>query len=331
VRRLSEERVVSAVAGWARRFDLVNDPGTDDVVSWTPDGRRCVPRPPLPPVKGGRAACARAGVRAPGRATHLDRERPADHPLCAARGSFVVWQHEKFEREVLPLWFPKMTSLRRFNRELRRYVRARHQLPPCVCAGSRTLADTEAAAWRRASKTPNWTPRGMPADWLGPLARAARAAAARTSSARLRVATGRAWSRLPLAAATAHETFPCPAVRAHRAWLQAPATCSTSAGRCVRRRAHAAPVRQPCRVNLGDHVLCVLFRAPLNRNRLPPAALRVAGSRLDVPMPRAILPAAGQLSPALAIHGARACMAVSAPAVTCAARRWRADESDAEH
>jgi len=72
-----------------------------------------------------------------------------------------------------------------------------------------------------------------------------------------------------------------------------PATCSTSAGRCVRRRAHAAPVRQPCRVNLGDHVLCVLFRAPLNRNRLPPAALRVAGSRLDVPMPRAILPAAG--------------------------------------
>jgi len=134
VRRLSEQRVVSALAGWARRFDLVNDPGTDDVVSWTPDGRRCVPRPPLPPVKGGRAACARAGMRAPGRATHLDRERPADHPLCAARGSFVVWQHEKFEREVLPLWFPKMTSLRRFNRELCRYVRARHQLPPFVCA-----------------------------------------------------------------------------------------------------------------------------------------------------------------------------------------------------
>jgi len=168
------------------------------------------------------ARCLRAcPACVPGSATHLDRERPADHPLCAGRGSFVVWNHEKFEREVLPRCFPKITSMRRFNRELRRYVRARPQLPPCVCARPRTLADTEAAAWRRASAKSTLTPRRMPMGWLGPLARAARAAAARTGSARLRVATSRSWSRPPLAAAPAHETFPCPAVRAHRAWLQA--------------------------------------------------------------------------------------------------------------
>ncbi len=85
------------------------------------------------------------------------------------------------------------------------------------------------------------------------------------------------------------------------------------------------------RVKPGDHVLCVLFRAPSKRDRLLPAALRVAGSGLDVPMPRAISPSSW---PALASSGhplARACMALAAPAVTCAARRGRADESEAKH
>ncbi len=124
--------MVSALAGWARRFRLVNDPSTDNVVSWGADGRRCVPPPPLPHAKGGRAARARAGVRAPGSATHLDRERPPDHPLRAGRGSFVVSQRDQFTREVLPRYFPQKPSFRRFKTKLSFYARAQPQVPPCV-------------------------------------------------------------------------------------------------------------------------------------------------------------------------------------------------------
>ncbi len=92
VRRSRGQRVVSMLAGWARRYRLVDDPSTDDTVSWCIDGRRYVPYPPTLHAKGGRAARARAGLRAPRSATHLDRERPADHLLRAGRGSFTVRQ-----------------------------------------------------------------------------------------------------------------------------------------------------------------------------------------------------------------------------------------------
>ena len=89
MRRSGGQRVVSALAGWARRFRLVNDPSTDDVVSWSADGRRCVPRPPLPHAKGRRAACARVRRASP-EALPTWTGRGLLTTRCA-RGAAVLW------------------------------------------------------------------------------------------------------------------------------------------------------------------------------------------------------------------------------------------------
>ncbi len=94
----------------------------------------CLASPCLLPAKGGRAACVRASVRAPRSATHLDRERPADHPLCAGRGSFEILDTDKF----MALWSrgskTSTVTSNNFKGQLNKHLRARCQVPTCVCA-----------------------------------------------------------------------------------------------------------------------------------------------------------------------------------------------------
>jgi len=207
----------------------------------------CLASPCLLPAKGGRAACVRASVRAPRSATHLDRERPADHPLCAGRGSFEILDTDKF----MALWsrgsktstvtsnnfkasstnicapgaksrpayvLPRMCTLAETKRPRRGAGRQQGQ--------TRHLNSCQRAGWVRCHEQRGRQQRAQDAHACAPRPAAHRA--------------GCPWQRG--LAERPHVQRCAPTAPGCRP----PATCSTSAGRQLRQNARAAPKRQLC-------------------------------------------------------------------------------------